>query len=76
MLVEFGLVFIAAAWLSQLGSLLKKNPTKKISQVFIALYVIGVALLVTDNLSADLDILAGLNTAAMVVASLVFFKLK
>jgi hypothetical protein len=69
-LLYFGLAVIAVAWLDQLYKVFKGN--KEIQKLFIALYLIGVALLVVD---AGLTDTALYQLMTMVASALVLIKM-
>ena len=69
-LLYIGLAVIAAAWLYQLYKVFKGN--KEIHKLFIALYLVGVALLVVD---AGLTDTALYQMLTMVTSALVLIKM-
>jgi hypothetical protein len=66
-----GLSLIIVAWLIQLFA---KN-VRRVSRMFVGVYVFGVAVLVYDGFSSGMRDLAIANLVSLVVALLVFVKI-
>lgn len=71
MMTNYGLTFIALAWLIAAGS--KSHVMKK---SFVWFYVIGLALLVADTYQAGITSAVFLNMVALVAAFITAIRLK
>lgn len=64
-----GLILIVLAWIEQLTKSLKKE--KKLSKLFIILYLIGVILLVIDGLVNKMYLTSILNLITAILAGII-----
>jgi membrane-bound ClpP family serine protease len=71
MLTNIGLVLIIFAWIFQFVKMVKNGKT--IRPAFVALYAVGVLLLVIDGFMSGFTVLASLNLVSFVAALAVFF---
>ncbi|MFA5413509.1 MAG: hypothetical protein WC348_03140 [Patescibacteria group bacterium] len=71
MLTNFGLLLIILAWILQLGKMLVSK--KEVWPAFVAIYALGVLLLVVDGFLSGLTTLAILNLVSFAAALAVFF---
>jgi len=74
MLSTIGLVIIVVGWIWQLVSVCKTN--NQIQKNFLALYAIGVVLLVVDGFMADLISLAIPNAICLIAVLAILFCMK
>lgn len=66
-----GLAVIISAWIAEFFLMGKK---KKISPIFIGIYILGVGILVYDGFASELRELATANLVSAVVAAIVLGK--
>lgn len=75
MIAELGLALIILGWAFQLKKVWSSKK-KELELNFVAVYSLGVALLVYDGYVAGLTTMAALNFVSFVVAALVFWKIR
>lgn len=68
-----GLVVIIIAWLIQLAYVLKGK--REINAGFLVVYMVGCAIIVVNEFTAGLGIIAWLNLGCFIAAALVLLKL-
>jgi hypothetical protein len=73
-MASIGLILIITAWILQLFTVSATD--KNMKPLFVALYCIGVLVLVVDGIMGKLYTLALLNFVSFLTAGLVFLKLR
>lgn len=73
MLANLGLLAIIGGWVIQLLSINKKK--NQVQPSFVAVYGLGVLLLVVDGFQSGLTNLAVLNLISLIIATLVLYRI-
>ncbi len=71
-MIYLGLILVIIGWAVQLYS----RKSKEIQPAFLLLYSVGVGVLILDGYLSDALGIAGLNAVALLLALLVFYKIK